>query len=117
MSNFQDNRNGSDSSLKAMELALQQAAVNGKSKKETDFKEAYPLIEQNLTRKIPFKTVLESFNTAYGYSLHPPRFRKLLLDERKRREEGGDVLHCDLCGQVLKQNETVTEKLDDKENM
>lgn len=113
MSNFQDNRNGSDSSLKAMELALQQAAANGKTKKETDFKEAYPLIEQSLSKKIPFKMVLETFNTAYGYTLHPPRFRKLLLDERKRREEGGDVLHCSMCGQVLNSDKTVLEQLND----
>ena len=116
MSNLQDSPNGSNNPLKAMELALQKAEASGKNKKEADFKEAYPLIEQNLAKKIPFKIVLETFNTAYGYTLHPPRFRKLLLDERKRREEDGNVLHCITCGQALKQNATITQWSEEKEN-
>lgn len=115
MSNIQEAINGSNKCLKAMELALQQVETSGKNKKEADFKEAYPLIEQNLSKKIPFKTVLETFNTAYGYKLHPPGFRKLLLDERKRRSEAGDVLHCVTCGQALPSNESLTDQPRDLE--
>ena len=90
-----------ESPLNILEAALQTALVNGKSKKEADFKEAYPLIEQNLAKKVPFKMVLELFNTAYGHKLHPPRFRKLLLDERQRRAVVGDELLCVTCGQAM----------------
>lgn len=104
-----------DNPLKFLELALQEALANGKNKKEADFKEAYPLIEQNLAKKVPFKIVMETFNKAYGYTLHAPRFRKFLLDERKRRAEAGDELLCDSCGQAINQHENVTTQSNDVE--
>lgn len=115
MSIIEDTYSRSNNCFKAMELALKQAEASGKNKKENDFKEAYPLIEQNLAKKIPLKTLLETFNTAYGYKLHPPGFRKLLLDERKRRSEAGDVLHCVTCGQALPSNESLTDQPSDLE--
>ena len=117
MNNIQNEPNESSNCLKSMELALQKAEASGKSKKEADFKEAYPLIEQNLSKKIPFKTVMETFNSAYRYKLHPPGFRKLLLDERKRRSDGGDVLHCVTCGQVINPNETALDQPNDVEEV
>ena len=81
--------------------SLETAAVNGKHKKDADFAEAYPTMEQHLARKVPQKVVLEKFNTAYGHTLHPPAFRKLLDEERKRREENGEVVACPACGQQL----------------
>lgn len=105
----------SGNALRKMDLALQQVAASGKNKKEADFREAYPLIEQSIAKKVPFKVVLETFNAAYGYTLHPPRFRKMLLDERKRRAEADDVLHCSTCGQALSQHETDKEQSNEVE--
>lgn len=103
--------------LKSLELALQEALASGKNKKEADFKEAYPLIEQNLAKKVPFKIVMETFNKAYGYTLHAPRFRKFLLDERKRRSEAGDELLCNSCGQAINQHENATAQSNDVDGL
>ena len=87
------------SSLKKLELALQQEVAVGRNKKEADFKEAYPLIEQHLARKVSQKVLLDKFNAAYGHKLHPPRFRKMLEVERKRRSENDEDAMCAACGQ------------------
>lgn len=108
-----DNR----TSLKKLELALQQEVASGKNKKEADFKEAYPLLEQHLSNKGSQKVALEKFNAAYGYTLHPPRFRKLLDAERKRRAESGDVAVCPECGQPLVSATDVAETPDKQEDM
>lgn len=105
----------SGNALRKMDLALQQVAASGKNKKEADFREAYPLIEQSIAKKVPFKVVLETFNAAYGYTLHAPHFRKLLLDERNRRVEAGDVVVCVTCGQKLASSKQVTERVNDME--
>ncbi|OOG51257.1 hypothetical protein [Rhodanobacter sp. C01] len=81
--------------------SLETAAVNGKHKKDADFAEAYPTMEQHLARKVPQKVVLEKFNTAYGHTLHPLGFRKMLDEERKRRDGCGEVVACSACGQPL----------------
>jgi len=89
------------SPLKALELALQHVAERGGTKRETDFKEAYPLIEQHLAGKLQQKVLLESFNAAYGHKVHPPGFRKMLEAERKRRSKSGEDATCGACGQRL----------------
>lgn len=89
------------SPLKKLEQALQEEAVGGKRKKEADFAEAYPVIEQHLARKVPVKVVIETFGNAYGYVIHAPRFRKMLEAERKRRYECGDLVTCASCNQLL----------------
>jgi hypothetical protein len=81
--------------------SLEKASVNGKHKKNADFAEAYPTMEQHLARKVPQKVVLEKFNETYGHALYPPGFRKMLDEERKRREESGEVVGCPACGQQL----------------
>ena len=87
--------------LKKLALALPSEVVSGKGKKEADFKEAYELLEQNLTLGVSQKAVLAQFNAAYGHTVHPPRFRKMLEEERSRRAESGDVVTCPGCGQPL----------------
>ena len=101
MSDFNESKANTDTPLQIFELALQKELTTGKNKKEADFNEAYPVIEQHLAKNVPQRIVLEMFNKAYGYTVHTPRFRKLLLDERKRRAEDGDVLVCPACGQKL----------------
>ena len=101
---------GTSSPLKKLELALQQEVAVGRNKKEADFKEAYPVIEQHLASKVSQKVLLEKFNAAYGHKLHPPRFRKMLEAERKRRSESGEDAICTACGQRL---HTVGEVVDD----
>ena len=92
---------GNVSPLKKLEQALQKEAVGGKQKKEADFAEAYPVIEQHLGRKVPVKVVIEMFSKAYGYVIHAPRFRQMLETQRKRRAEAGDLVTCTECGQQL----------------
>ena len=89
------------SRLMAFGQSLEQAAVNGKHKKNADFAEAYLTMEQHLARKVPLKVVLQKFNETYGHTLHPPGFRKLLDEERKRRDESGEVVACQSCGKRL----------------
>lgn len=116
MSIMNEGFTGSHNPLKTLELKLQQEIARGKNKKEADFKEAYPLIEQYLANKVLFKVVLETFNTAYGYTLHPPRFRKMLFDERKRRAETNDVVVCATCGHSLTSAAEIVELSDNKED-
>lgn len=81
--------------------SLEKAAVNGKHQKDADFAEAYPTMEQYLAGKVPQKLVLQKFNETYGYTLHPPGFRKMLDEERRRRKESGEVVACPTCGKHL----------------
>ncbi|MGS1120363.1 hypothetical protein [Rhodanobacter sp. UC4436_H3] len=101
MSFFEEVGAGNTSPLEKLEQALQKKAVGGKQKKEADFAEAYPVMEQHLGRKVPVKVVMEMFGEAYGYVIHPPRFRQMLEAERKRRAEAGDWVTCAGCGQRL----------------
>jgi len=98
---FEEAGAGNASPLKKLEQALQKQASGGKHKKEADFAEAYPVIEQHLGRKVPVKVVIEMFGEAYGYVIHAPRFRQMLEAERKRRTEAGDLVTCAGCGQQL----------------
>lgn len=98
MNNQQDAIAGELSPLEILKQSLQAVATMGKKQKELDFAEAYPLIEEHLHRKVPIKDVIESFKAAYGHVLHPPRFRKMLDQERKRRAESGDLPGCGTCG-------------------
>lgn len=92
---------GNASPLEKLTLALQKKSIGGKRKKEVDFAEAYPVMEQHLGRKVPMKVVMEMFGEAYGYVIHAPRFRQLLEAERKRRAEASDWVTCAECGQRL----------------
>lgn len=113
MSVFAEVGAGNTSSLKKLEQALQKEAIGGKQKKESDFAEAYPVIEQHLGRKVPVKVVIKMFGEAYGYVIHAPRFRQLLTAERKRRAEAGDSVTCNGCGQQLPAAITVVENAGD----
>lgn len=101
MSTSEETGAGATSPLEKLEQALQKKAVGGKQKKEADFAEAYPVMEQHLGRKVSMKVVMEMFGEAYGYIIHAPRFRQMLEAERKRRAEAGDWVTCAGCGQHL----------------
>lgn len=113
MGAFEEAGAGNTSSLKKLEQALQKEAVGGKQKKESDFAEAYTIIEQHLGRKVPVKVVIKMFGEAYGYVIHAPRFRQLLEAERKRRAEAGDSVICSGCGQQLPAAMTLVENAGD----
>jgi hypothetical protein len=98
---FEEVGAGNASPLMKLEQALQKQTIGGKQRKEADFAEAYPVIEQHLGRKVPVKVVIEMFGEAYGYVIHAPRFRQMLEAERKRRAEAGDLVACTVCGQQL----------------
>lgn len=102
MNAFNNSMAADISPLKKMELKLEKESVGGKHKKVADFAEAYPIIEQHLARKVPVSVVIEAFSASYGYTLHAPRFRKLLEAERLRRAEDGEELSCTACGKRLK---------------
>ena len=89
------------SRVEAFRQSLDNAVVGGKHQKEADFAEAYPFIEQHLSRKVPLKVVMETFGKAYGYVVHAPRFRNLLQAQRMCHGESGDVVACVSCGQQL----------------
>lgn len=89
------------SPLSLLEQALQNASASHRHKRDADFAEAYPTIEQYLARKVSQKAVLEQFNVVYGHTIHPPRFRKMLEDERARRRQAGDMVSCGSCGREL----------------
>lgn len=95
--------------------SLEQAAPSGKHQKQTDFAEAYPTMEQHLAHKMSQKVMLEKFNETYGHTLHPPAFRKMLDEERKRRSGSGEVVACPTCGQQLPVAVKVTENVVDTE--
>ena len=92
---------GANSALEKLAIALQQEIAAGKNKKAIDFKEAYPLIEQHLANNGSQKTACDKFNAVYGYKLHQPQFRKMLMEERKSREASGDAVKCIHCNKPL----------------
>ncbi|MCL1553741.1 hypothetical protein [Xanthomonas nasturtii] len=99
---------GANSPLEKLEVALKQELTSGKSKLERDFKEAYPVFEQHIARKMRKKTLMELFNAAYKHQLNLIQFRKLLNTERECREASGDVMACTTCGRPLFSAKDVT---------
>jgi len=89
------------SPLERLETALAQASSSGKNQLEVDFKQAYPLFEQHIARKMRKKLLAEQFNAAYKHQVTLIQFRKLLSTERERRKAEGDELTCTACGQTL----------------
>jgi len=89
------------SPLDVLERALSEQLSKGKSKLEQDFREAYPILEQHIARKMRKKLLMEQFNAAYKHQVTLVQFRKLLSAERERRKAEGDELTCTACGQAL----------------
>jgi hypothetical protein len=87
--------------LEKLRASLDVLKSGGANKRLHDFREAYPLIEQHLAGGVSQKALLEQFNAAYGYTLHPPQFRKLMDAERRLRQECGRPIACANCGQPL----------------
>ncbi|HEL3759486.1 TPA: hypothetical protein UMV36_003926 [Stenotrophomonas maltophilia] len=112
---MQDVLMGDKAPLQKLEMLLEREAIGGKNKRAIDFAEAYPLIEQHLSNKVPQKTVLEKFNAAYGHTIYAPQFRKLLDAERKRRAEIGQVMACAACGNQLPSTMEVVKSSDTTE--
>ena len=100
MSGNEPNDNA-ESPFNRLEIALKKAVTRGTGKRTSDFKEAYPLIEQHLARKVSHKLLLDTFNTAYGHKLYPASFRKMLEVERGLRSGNGDQAQCSACGTIL----------------
>jgi len=115
MSITNESRTSNKNPLNEMKLAFQQETVGGKNQKAADFSEAFPLINEYVAANVSLKAALKIFNDAYGHKVHPPRFRQMLADERKRRNEAGELLVCTACGQLLPAGETATEEFHDQE--
>lgn len=90
-----------NSPLERLELALQEQAGGGKSKLQSDIREAYPIFAQHVAQKMRKRKLMEQFNLAYEHDLDLIQFRKLLNAERDRRAAAGDALPCPTCGQLL----------------
>lgn len=89
------------SPLAVLERALSEQISKGKSQLEQDFREAYPILEQHIARKMRKKLLMEQFSAAYKHQVTLVQFRKLLSAERERRKAEGDELICTACGQAL----------------
>lgn len=79
----------SSSELSILDSKLEAESPSKMHRNNICFIEAYEVIEKHLQRKIPLKTVLEGFNSSYSLSVSPARFRQLLEEERKRRQDIG----------------------------
>lgn len=89
------------SPLERLQTALTQASSSGKSRLEQDFRQAYPLLEQHIARKMRKKLLMEQFNLAFKHEVSLVQFRKLLSAERARRNAEDDALTCSACGRPL----------------
>jgi len=92
--------------LEKLRASLEVLRSGCANKRLHDFREAYPLVEQHLAGGLSQKALLENFNACYGYTLHPPQFRKMLEGERRLREERGESIACASCGQSLSRSPT-----------
>ncbi|HDS1446458.1 TPA: hypothetical protein QEK57_004619, partial [Stenotrophomonas maltophilia] len=77
-------------------------------KLEQDFRQAYPILEQHIAKKMRKKILVEQFNAAYKHDLTLIQFRKLLKEERSRRHAEGDAARCQSCGHLLVEAEEQT---------
>ena len=84
-----------------LERALNEQLSKGKSQLEREFREAYPILEQHIARKMRKKVLMDQFNAAYKHELNLIQFRKLLKEERARRQADGDAARCPSCSQLL----------------
>ena len=89
------------SPLDALKHALGEQLSKGKSQLEREFREAYPILEQHIAGKMRKKVLMDQFNAAYQHELNLIQFRKLLKEERVRRQAEGDALRCPSCHQLL----------------
>ncbi|WP_242876491.1 hypothetical protein [Stenotrophomonas maltophilia] len=94
----------STSPLAVLERALSEQLSKGKSKLEQDFREAYPILEQHIARKMRKKVLMDQFNAAFQHELNLIQFRKLLKEERARRQAEGDAARCSACHQLLRES-------------
>lgn len=78
MNTLTDTFAGVHSPLDRLTRALAQDLNLGKSKLETDFREAYPVLEQHLIQRMRKRAAMERFNAAYSHKLNQAQFRKLL---------------------------------------
>ncbi|MDA5337282.1 hypothetical protein LRM36_02510 [Stenotrophomonas maltophilia] len=101
MNSLADALAGIHTPLDRLQHALAQDLSLGKSKLETDFRQAYPVLEQYLTQRMRKRLAMERFNAAYDHQVTLPQFRKLLSAERVRRQETGDIVVCSGCGQPV----------------
>lgn len=96
------------SPLDALTHALGEQLSKGKNKLEQDFRQAYPILEQHIAKKMRKKILVEQFNAAYKHDLTLIQFRKLLKEERSRRHAEGDAARCQSCGHLLVEAEEQT---------
>lgn len=96
------------SPLDALKYALGEQLSMGKSKLEQDFREAYPILEQHIAKKMRKKVLVDQFNAAYKHELNLIQFRKLLKEERDRRQADGDGTRCQSCDRLLVEVEKMT---------
>lgn len=96
------------SPLDALTHALSEQSTKGRGKLEQDFRQAYPILEQHIAKKMRKKILVEQFNAAYKHDLNLIQFRKLLKEERFRRHAEGDAARCQSCGQLLVEAEENT---------
>lgn len=92
------------SPLDALTHALSEQSTKGRGKLEQDFRQAYPILEQHIARKMRKKVLMDQFNAAFQHELNLIQFRKLLKEERARRQAEGDAARCSACHQLLRES-------------
>jgi hypothetical protein len=75
------------------DLALSMKAPSA----EIAFSEAYEIIEIAIAKGLSQKEVITQVNETYDLKLHAASFRKLLNDERRARDAGGQPALCPTC--------------------
>jgi hypothetical protein len=80
--------------------ALDALQPSEQQQKNTLFAQAYPGILRAIARKVPQKEILSALSRS-GLKLHPVRYREMLAEEHKRRDENGECVCCEACGIAL----------------
>jgi hypothetical protein len=92
---------------KRMVAALRTLKPNRQRQTSELFSELYPVIAELLRSKVTQKAIIEQL-AKDGLKLHPARFKELLAQEAKLRDEQGNRIRCDACG-ALSELKNVTE--------
>lgn len=82
-----------------LDRLLAQAKPSKRDVIQQQFRDVYPTLETHLANK-PLKEVLSAFNTLIKAKVCIRTFNEMLFKERARRDEDGNPICCDACGQV-----------------
>ena len=65
------------------------------------FRDLYPKLEVSLSKGTPLKDLINAFNELAGAKVCARTFNEMLLQERGRRDQEGNSVFCENCGNRL----------------